>query len=1343
MELQRLDEPARKPEPPSAATKSWITTLPRSWNIRQLIGLSVPKHEPHNQSSTITRATEISSLDPTPEDPVTRPSRLGSIRGEPTDEPEDDADDESEHTIVTTDHQALSRTSTSHNSLASASSVEDSTVSTIASSQSTALSTPSTSTSLCTAVEVSQSIQIDKGVFASPKYKMDSRHLLAWKTIRSRLDDTLKHTFKPKPGLDPTLSLEFMMAGPSPSQFKPSIVIVCCHEPHRKQLRKILKSQKWIAAYNYHCVILVDPLQQLFPGRGANADETCWGVEAALPAGCSSLCGVLAYASGTSGQGQSVISFTIGGVLAIDGKSYGITAGHTFQYSPKKVVEVLGDPSAAQDDGDSEDDDQVCESPFVVFDDVSSDGDSPISSDPSVMNSPVVYPDGSGSRGGSLADQLRNRIKREVPMSVPRIHIGTIRLDSTSLLGGKMDWALIELDEPQRWASNTLPSTTGPRVKVTSLATTGTLECAHVSVHGGMTGLTGGWSTNCPAQLYLGGNADAALEAQQIVMDFPLTPGDSGAWVVQDDGTLLGHIIARRTGAVSLAYLIPISSILDEVKIHLHATDVALPDQPLRQDLKMNQDRGESHDKPSSHAGASTIPRRVNNTPRHEVVPVRVTALPHTAKGFKATGDPLSPAKGGYRNGLNILTATRMADDQVQGEEEMEALYQIRLARRKQMAEREERRRLRWEARGLQGEAFAMQNLHARRGVPTVSQTGLPHPYMDSDFELDSPVSLVPGLLGPIGHLEMPPGPHESALQEVAHRNLECLVGDTSSLDPGVSWCSFAYRTPQPSWKPFSMRLPYLLMLAFMPLVLCGMVLMTSFTAGSLDSANSAGDRSSANISHGLYNFMLTGSFVLFGHLWHTLDSDIARLEPYYQMAVTPFGATGTHSLLLEYASQNAVWRLWAALKNRHYIVALSSLCTVFLMFVFPALSTTLVSVVHEEETATLKSNLVATIAVTILWVVTLPGIVTVLCSVYKRNYGLADDAVSISDLASLASGGDVLSVFKNMDVCTNSDMQRLRRAKKHHYKLRQTLHCVDGNENSSPGQAMNMRRDEDEAQIGMSPSSEKAHPILLRVSGLLSLLMLIMLLAILLLVLSFISYSPFWGEIATLMAILIGIIWTRLDSAARTMEPYFILCRRMAPPETLNLEYACLPTCVALFRSIRNKHFILASVLASTIFVQLLPVFLSVAAACLPILKYPMTEISDSLPAQVTKATTWTFIGVAFGMLTFMMIVLVILSLARGRAVLPRQPSTIASVLGFIHQSNMLEDFAMTTSMSRAKRMKFTAGQRKTFGYGWFKGRDGESHCGIDEEPLLANFKPTYDFSRASYEPLDQIDWL
>jgi hypothetical protein len=94
------------------------------------------------------------------------------------------------------------------------------------------------------------------------------------------------------------------------------------------------------------------------------------------------------------------------------------------------------------------------------------------------------------------------------------------------------------------------------------------------------------------------------------------------------------------------------------------------------------------------------------------------------------------------------------------------------------------------------------------------------------------------------------------------------------------------------------------------------------------------------------------------------------------------------------------------------------------------------------------------------------------------------------------------------------------------------------------------------------------------------------------------------------------------------------------------------------------------------------------------------------------------------------MSIITLMVFFGRRHPFLPRQPNTIASVLAFIHQSKMLYDFVGTTKMGSTETARHLEtkrdadGKRKTYGLGWFKGRDGQEHLGVDEEELIGNYK-------------------
>jgi hypothetical protein len=133
-----------------------------------------------------------------------------------------------------------------------------------------------------------------------------------------------------------------------------------------------------------------------------------------------------------------------------------------------------------------------------------------------------------------------------------------------------------------------------------------------------------------------------------------------------------------------------------------------------------------------------------------------------------------------------------------------------------------------------------------------------------------------------------------------------------------------------------------------------------------------------------------------------------------------------------------------------------------------------------------------------------------------------------------------------------------------------------------------------------------------------------------------------------------------------------------------------------------------------------------------------------DINAGQETAASFWVSLGMAVGILCYMLVTAAVVFVRRRKVFLPRQPNTIASVLAFIHQSKMLYDFVGTAKLSNAQMARRLEGIGKTYGLGWFKGRDGQRHCGVDEEELLSKYKFEYDYTRAT-NPWEErlVNWL
>ncbi|KAL1964597.1 hypothetical protein VTN77DRAFT_6771 [Rasamsonia byssochlamydoides] len=108
--------------------------------------------------------------------------------------------------------------------------------------------------------------------------------------------------------------------------------------------------------------------------------------------------------------------------------------------------------------------------------------------------------------------------------------------------------------------------------------------------------------------------------------------------------------------------------------------------------------------------------------------PRRVTSIRSiiTLPAYSATPKPTEQviAREGERGGMDIVVEfpETAEEEEMRREEEMESLYQIRLRRRQEIAEREERRRLRREARA-RGD-YALLDQLSRESIAARSQTG-------------------------------------------------------------------------------------------------------------------------------------------------------------------------------------------------------------------------------------------------------------------------------------------------------------------------------------------------------------------------------------------------------------------------------------------------------------------------------------------------------------------------------------------------------------------------------------------------------------------------------------------
>ena len=76
--------------------------------------------------------------------------------------------------------------------------------------------------------------------------------------------------------------------------------------------------------------------------------------------------------------------------------------------------------------------------------------------------------------------------------------------------------------------------------------------------------------------------------------------------------------------------------------------------------------------------------------------------------------------------------------------------------------------------------------------------------------------------------------------------------------------------------------------------------------------------------------------------------------------------------------------------------------------------------------------------------------------------------------------------------------------------------------------------------------------------------------------------------------------------------------------------------------------------------------------------------------------------------------------------------------------QSKMLWSFVGTEKLGNREIVDFLEGVGQTYGLGWFEGRDGMEHCGIDQEELKTSYRHGLDNSRSNKPWIESFsEWL
>ncbi|KAI9675802.1 MAG: hypothetical protein M1829_003227 [Trizodia sp. TS-e1964] len=531
----------------------------------------------------------------------------------------------------------------------------------------------------------------------------------------------------------------------------------------------------------------------------------------------------------------------------------------------------------------------------------------------------------------------------------------------------------------------------------------------------------------------------------------------------------------------------------------------------------------------------------------------------------------------------------------------------------------------------------------------------------------------------------------------------------------------------KPNWKPLSMRWPYISFLVTISLAFAGIEEYMYQVSARLRSQN-----------EGLLSFVKPGDLgtwdwfcwkylptilaVTYGVLWQIVDFEVKRLEPYYQLS-KPSGALAEESLNLDYLTFWSILTPFKALRCRQWAVVASSIGTFLAVSLVPTFQAASVIVLPEINDR--KADQPKFVHLHPVWSRVLTatlGLISILgiCLLFelRRKSGLLSNPNGIAGIAAMANKSHILMDFKDLDTA-NPDAIHQRLKHRRYILHKSTLWQGEYIRNTNKHENTHRR-------------VKNPHPLMLRLKAGFPFMLFILIVMAIIPILLFddnannVTQTVPW--LLTAFAVAIKLMWSALECNVRMMEPFYILSNRNAPSETLTMDYSATIPGVLMIRAFLGGQILLSLVGFGSILGEVLTVCVSSISGVKGTVFFPaslgQTDRQDRPNTDQTFKSFWVSFSLAEGILLFLCTLAAVVYMRRRHPFLPRLAGSIASVLAFIHQSKMLYDFVGTEKLNANQMTQHLKKKNKTYGLGWFKGRDGEDHCGVDEEPLLSKYK-------------------
>ncbi|KAH7139247.1 hypothetical protein B0J11DRAFT_38849 [Dendryphion nanum] len=541
-----------------------------------------------------------------------------------------------------------------------------------------------------------------------------------------------------------------------------------------------------------------------------------------------------------------------------------------------------------------------------------------------------------------------------------------------------------------------------------------------------------------------------------------------------------------------------------------------------------------------------------------------------------------------------------------------------------------------------------------------------------------------------------------------------------------------------PAWRPFSMGWPWLSMLIIIAIALAAvqeflcqlsMRRVRKDPKGGLITFTKPADLSIGEYFTWKYAPVLF--FVIYGILWQISDFEVKRLEPFYQLSKKS-GATAAESLNMDYLTFMSWLVPLRALHHKQYAVIYVSLATLISSGLVPVLQSASVNMWPPQkqrragEIKAIRINAIWSRAVSgsLLFVAVCGG---VLMYEMRRKSGLLSDPKGIAGIATMATKSHILADFHGLDT---APLDRI------HKQLRNRRYILH---KSSLWQGEYIRNSKDKIHdTGADP-----RPLMLRLRAGVPFISYIIIFAIAIPIFMFVEGANVVTEkvpfLLTAIATSIKLLWNTMNCDIRMLEPFYILANRNAPPKTLTLDYTGTNPIFLPFKALHNKHYIVALVGFGSILTEVVTVCVSSFSVdgkrFIPGHSGDKNEgdknDDDRSNTDETFRSFWVSFSLVLGILFVLVAIACLAYLRRSHKFMPRQIGTMASVLAFIHQSKMLVTFVDTEKYDSNMMTMHLEKQGKTYSLGWFNGRDGDDHLGIDEEPMLAPYKYGVDYTK------------